>query len=69
LIRSANKGISAFVNNKGVVIKSLKPSETGAMGLNVPIINNSNLKHKINLIFFVLLFTHIIIFILCRKKT
>jgi apolipoprotein N-acyltransferase len=69
LIRSANKGISAFIDNKGVVKKSLGPSETGAIEYKVPIINNNFLNYKIDLIFFVLLITYVLIFILLRKKT
>ena len=44
LIRSANKGISAFINNKGVIKKMLKPSETGVIEYYVPIINNNFLN-------------------------
>ena len=69
LARSANKGLSAFIDNKGVTIKSLKPNEAGVIELNVPIINNKKLGYKIDLIFFVLLFTHVLIFIILRKKT
>ena len=69
LIRSANKGYSAFIDNKGVIIKNLKPNEAGVIELNVPIINSKKLGYKIDLIFFVLLFTHVLIFIILRKKT
>ena len=67
LIRSANKGVSAFINNNGVVIKKLGPDELGNIELNVPLINN-NLKNKNDLIFFILLFTYTIIFFVLRKK-
>ena len=67
LIRSANKGISAFISNNGVVIKRLEPNEIGNIELNVPLINN-NFKNKNDLIFFILLFTYTIIFFLFRKK-
>ncbi len=67
VIRSANKGISAFINNNGKTIKRLEPDETGNIELNVPLINN-NLKNKNDLIFFILLFTYTIIFLIFRNK-
>ena len=67
LARSANKGFSAFVDNKGVVKKVIKPNETGVIELNVPIINNAQKKYKIDLIFFVLLFTCAFTFITLKK--
>ena len=68
LARSANKGFSAFIDNKGIIKKVLKPNERGVIELNVPIINNTQKKHKIDLIFFVLLFTCVFTFILLRKN-
>ncbi|MDC0513681.1 apolipoprotein N-acyltransferase [Pelagibacteraceae bacterium] len=68
LIRSANKGFSAFIDNKGVIKKILHPNETGVIELNVPIINNTQKKNKIDLIFFVLLFTCIFIFVIFKKN-
>ena len=68
LARSANKGFSAFIDNKGIVKKILKPNETGVIEFNVPIINNSQKKHKIDLIFFVLLFTCVFTFIALKKN-
>ena len=68
LIRSANKGFSAFVDNKGVVKKVLKPNERGVIELNVPFINNSKKKYKFDLIFFVLLFTGVSTFIILKKN-
>ena len=67
LIRSANKGISAFIDNKGRIIKSLKPQEVGNIELNVPLINNGY-RNKNDLIFFILLFTYTIIFVVLRDK-
>ncbi|OUX36157.1 MAG: apolipoprotein N-acyltransferase [Candidatus Pelagibacter sp. TMED273] len=67
LARSANKGISTFINNNGKIIKRLEPHETGNIELEVPLINN-NLKNKNDLIFFVLLFTYLSIFLLFRNK-
>ena len=68
LVRSANKGFSGFIDNKGVVKKLLKPNERGVIELNVPIINNSKKKYKFDLIFFVLLFTGVTIFIILKKN-
>jgi len=68
LLRSANKGFSAFIDNKGIVKKVLKPNEKGFIELNVPIINNSHKKYKIDLIFFVVLFTCVFTFTVLRKK-
>ena len=67
LIRSANQGLSSFIDNKGVVKKVLKPNETGAIELKVPLINSSKKDPKINLIFFVLLFTCVSIFFVLKK--
>ena len=68
LLRSANKGFSAFLDNKGVVKKILKPNEIGVIELNVPFINNPQKKYKIDLIFFVLLFTCVFIFLIFNKN-
>ena len=68
LIRSANKGFSAFIDNKGVIKKILKPNETGIIELNVPFINNDQKKYKIDLIFFALLFTSVFIFTVLKKN-
>ena len=67
LIRSANKGISAFINNNGKTIKRLEPNEVGNIELDIPLVNN-DLKNKNDLIFFVLLFTYTIIFFVFRNK-
>ena len=67
LIRSANKGISAIINNKGQVVKKLNPSEAGYIQQEVPLIKNKN-RNKNDLIFFVLLFTYIFTFYFYKKK-
>ena len=67
LIRSANKGISAIIDNKGNVIKKLSPNEAGNIELEVPLIKNKN-KNKNDLIFFVLLITYAFIFKLNKKS-
>ncbi len=60
-VRSANRGISAIINNKGQVIKKLNPSEAGNIELEVPLVESKN-KSKNDLIFFVLLITYIFVF-------
>ena len=67
LIRSANQGLSSFIDNKGVVKKVLKPNEIGVIELKVPLINSDKKESKINLIFFVLLFTCVTIFFVLKK--
>ncbi len=67
LIRSANKGISAIINNKGEIVKKLLPSETGNIELDVPLTKNDS-KNKNDLIFFILLFTYVLIFYIYRDK-
>jgi apolipoprotein N-acyltransferase len=68
LVRSANKGFSVFIDNKGVIKKIVNPNESGVIELNVPFINNVQTKYKIDLIFFILLFTCVFIFIIFKKN-
>ena len=67
LIRSANKGVSAIIDNKGNVIKKLNPNEAGNIELEVPLIKNKN-KNKNDLIFFALLITYILISLILKKN-
>tara|TARA_B100000963_G_scaffold205062_1_gene178533 strand:+ start:16686 stop:18260 length:1575 start_codon:yes stop_codon:yes gene_type:complete len=67
LVRSANKGITAIINNKGEIVKKLNTNETGNIEMNIPIIK-SKYKNKNDLIFFSLLFTYLIIFKLFKNK-
>ena len=67
LIRSANKGVSAIINNKGEVVKRLNPNEAGHIQLEIPLLENQN-KNKNDLIFFILLFTYIFIFYFTKKN-
>ncbi|MFL2890110.1 MAG: apolipoprotein N-acyltransferase [Pelagibacteraceae bacterium] len=67
LARSANKGISAFINNNGQVIKRLEPNEKGNIELDIPLFNNSS-GNKNDLIFFMLLFTYTSFYLILRKK-
>ena len=66
-VRSANKGISAIINNKGEIVKKLSSSEAGNIQIEVPLIESKN-KNKNDLIFFVLLITYIFIFKLYKKN-
>ena len=65
-LRSANKGISAIIDNKGVQIKSLNRNEAGNIEFNVPLINSESNKN--DLIFFVLLTTYLFIFQFYKNK-
>ena len=67
LVRSANKGISAIINNKGEIVKKLSSLEAGNIQIEVPLIESKN-KNKNDLIFFVLLITYIFIFKLYKKN-
>ena len=67
LIRSANKGTSAIINNKGQVIKKLDPRDSGNIEYEIPLIT-TNSKNKNDLIFFILLLTYIFIFRFYKKN-
>jgi apolipoprotein N-acyltransferase len=67
LVRSANKGISAIITNKGRIIKQLNKNEAGNIELDIPLLK-SNFKNKNDLIFFTLLFTYLVIFINFKNK-
>ena len=67
LVRSANKGISAIISNKGQIIKKLNVNEAGNIEMEVPLII-SEYKSKNDLIFFILLFTYLIIFLIFKNK-
>jgi len=60
LLRSANKGISAIIDNKGIPLKQLNRNETGNIEIEVPLIKSKNIKN--DLIFFILLITYLLIF-------
>ena len=66
LLRSANKGISAIIDNKGKIIKRLNRNEAGNIEFNVPLIKSKKIKN--DLIFFVLLITYLSIFLFYKKK-
>ena len=67
LIRSANKGTSAIINNRGQVIKKLRDEEIGNIELVVPLIEGSS-RNKNDLIFYILLSTYVFIFNFYRKN-
>ena len=67
VLRSANKGISAIINNKGEVVKKLNINEAGNIYYEVPLVKSEN-KNKNDLIFFILLFTYIFIFYFTTKN-
>jgi apolipoprotein N-acyltransferase len=66
LLRSTNKGVSAIIDNKGNIIKQLNRSEAGSIELDVPLIKSKKIKN--DLIFFVLLITYLLIFLIYKKK-
>ena len=66
LLRSANKGISAIIDNKGVVIKQLNRDEAGNIEYEVPLIKSKNNKN--DLIFIILLITYLFIFNFKKRK-
>ena len=68
LVRSANKGITSIISNKGEIIKKLNANETGVIEMNIPLLNSKK-KNKNDLIFFILLFTYLFIFFILKKKT
>ncbi len=67
LVRSANKGYTAIINNTGEVLKSLKPSEIGSIEIQIPLVQRSQ-RNKNDLIFFFLLITNILIFLYYKKN-
>ena len=67
LVRSANKGISAIINNKGQIVRKLNINEAGNIEMDIPLIS-SKYKNKNDLIFFILLFTYLFIFLIFKNK-
>ena len=67
LVRSANKGISAIINNKGEIVKRLNTFETGSIEMDIPLLK-TEYKNKNDLIFFILLFTYLTIFFIFKNK-
>ncbi len=65
-LRSTNKGVSAIIDNKGNIIKQLNRNEAGNIEFEVPLIKSNKIKN--DLIFFVLLITYLLIFLIYKKK-
>ena len=68
IARSANKGISAFINPNGKVLKSLNTGESGNIELNFPYFSKSTLFSKYgNKIFFLLILLYIFLTLIFKK--
>ena len=68
IARSANKGISAFINPNGKVLKSLNTGETGNIELNFPYFSKSTLFSKYgNKIFFLIILLYIFLTLIFKK--
>ena len=67
IIRSANKGISAFISPNGKILKTLKSTETGNIEMDLPILKSNNTSSNKNLIFSLLLFIYVITFLILKK--
>ena len=65
LVRSANQGVSAIIDNKGNLIKRINRNEAGNIEFDVPLIKSNNIKN--DLIFFILLITYLLFFLINRK--
>ena len=66
LLRSANQGISAIIDNKGNTIKKMNINEAGNIEFEVPLIKSNKIKN--DLIFFILLITYFLTFLIYKKK-
>ena len=68
IARSANKGISAFINPKGQIIKSLNTREAGNIEVNFPHFYEKTIFSQYeNKIFFLIIFMYILAFLILRK--
>ena len=65
-LRSANKGISAIIDNKGKIVKRLDRNEAGSIEFEVPLIQSIKIKN--DLIFFIHLITYLLIFLIYKNK-
>ena len=66
-IRSANKGISAFISPEGKILKTLKSTESGNIDIDLPILKSKNTNMNRDLIFALLLIVYAIIFLILKK--
>jgi len=67
VIRSANKGKSAFIDPYGKIIKALEPVETGNIEIELPLLEFAKKEYKKSLIFYLLLFTYVFTFFVLRR--
>ena len=68
IARSANKGISGFIDPNGKVIKSLNTRESGNIELNFPSFHDSTLFSKFgNKIFFLIIMLYIFLTLIFKK--
>ena len=68
IARSANRGISAFINPNGRVLKSLKMRESGNIELNFPYFNKTNsFSNYGNKIFFLIILLYIFLILIFKK--
>ncbi|MBA1337665.1 MAG: apolipoprotein N-acyltransferase [Pelagibacterales bacterium] len=68
IARSANSGISGFINPNGVVLKSLNVGEIGNIELNFPYYSESTIFSNFgNKIFFLLIFLYIFLILFLKK--
>ena len=68
IARSANKGISAFINPNGKILKSLNTGESGNIELNFPYFNRSTLFSNYgNKIFFLMILLYIFLTLFFKK--
>ena len=68
IARSANKGISAFIDPNGRVLKSLNMGESGNIELNFPYFNQSTLFSNYgNKIFFLIILLYTFLALIFKK--
>ncbi len=65
-LRSANKGVSAIIDNNGSIIKQLNRNEAGNIEFKVPLVKSNKIKN--DLIFYLLLITYFLIFLIYKNK-
>ena len=54
LLRSANKGVSAIIDNKGNIIKQLNRTEAGNIEFKVPLLESNKVKNDLIFLHFYL---------------
>ena len=66
LLRSTNQGVSAIIDNKGSLIKKLNRNEAGNIEFEIPLIKTKKVKN--DLIFFILLITYLLFFLIYKQQ-